>query len=253
MAHIGQPPELEAADRAGDRSTWHPAARGMDEHRCVPHPRHRNTCLQDWARGKDWFGRWMPEPSDIPNVFLGTYPDDPQWSAATGTIANRDKHRGRPMPDGLTLTSAGYAGTGSSRDASADTETTGWIPSRRLHDLLLPLTHATDFAWSDASGTAIHDPSATADGPATLVTRRDLVPRLTSAGLTLFWTVLIGNELNNTDPLSHLDSDYRWVSASASYLFSDDTITLISADATRCVPGPEAERNLKWTPRNTDH
>jgi hypothetical protein len=44
----------------------------------------------------------------------------------------------------------------------------------------------------------------------------------------------------------------RWVSASASYLFRDDTINLISAAATRCAPGPEPERNLKWTPRKTD-
>ena len=82
--------------------------------------------------------------------------------------------------------------------------------------------------------------------------RRDLPPQLTSAGLTLFWTVLIGNELHNTNPLSHPRSEYRWVSASASYLFSDDTIKLISAAATRCAPGPKTERNLKWAPRNTD-
>ena len=83
--------------------------------------------------------------------------------------------------------------------------------------------------------------------------RRDLLPQLTSAGLTLFWTVLIGNELHNTNPHSHPGSEYRWVSASATYLFSDDTINLISAAATRCAPGPKPERNLKWTPRKTDH
>jgi hypothetical protein len=172
---------------------------------------------------------------------------------ARGTITHWDTRRSGPMPEGLTLTTAGYAGTGTSRDASADAETTGWVPSRRLHDILLPLTHGTDFVWSDAYGTAIHDPSTTASGPATLAMRRDLLPRLTSAGLTLFWTVLIGNELHSTDPLSHPGSDYRWVSASASYLFSDDTITLISAAAARCAPGPETERNLTWTPRLTDH
>ena len=82
--------------------------------------------------------------------------------------------------------------------------------------------------------------------------RRDLLPRLTSAGLTLFWTVLIGNELHNTDPHSHPGSDYRWVSASASYLFSDDTINLISAAATRCAPGPETEHSVKWKPGQSE-
>ena len=194
--------------------------------------------LRNWARDKDWSGRWMPEAPDIPNVLLGAYPDDPQWSAADGSIPHWDTRRGGPMPEGLTLTAARYAGTGTSRDASADAETTGWVPSRRLHDVL-GLTHAADFAWNDASGTAIHDPSATSGGPPTLAMRRDLLPQLTSAGLTLFWTVLIGNELHNTNPHSHPGSEYRWVSASATYLFSDDTINLISADATRCAPGPK--------------
>jgi hypothetical protein len=207
--------------------------------------------LRNWARGKDWFGRWMPEAPDIPNVLLGAYPDDPQWSAADGSIDRWDTHRGGPMPERLTLTAAAYAGTGTSRDASADAETTGWVPSRRLHDVL-GVTHGLDFAWYDASGTAIQDPSATSGGPATLAIRRDLLPRLTSAGLTLFWTVLIGNELHNTNPVSHPGSDYRWVSASASYLYSGDTISLISAAATRCAPGPKTERTLKCAPRSTD-
>ena len=77
--------------------------------------------------------------------------------------------------------------------------------------------------------------------------RRDLLLQLTSAGLTLFWTVLIGDELNNTDPVAHPGSEYRWVSASASYFLGDGTVNLISADAARCAPGPETERTLKWT------
>ena len=117
---------------------------------------------------------------------------------------------------------------------------------------MLGLAHGTDFAWNDASGTAIRDPSTTSGGPAALIMRRDLLPRLTSAGLTLFWTVLIGNELSNTDFLSHPGSEYRWISASASYLFSDDMINLIGAAAARYAPGPKLERKLNWVPRKTD-
>jgi hypothetical protein len=188
--------------------------------------------LRDWVQQKDWLGRWMPEPPDIHNVLLGAYSHDPQWSEADGSIAHWDAHHGGPMPQGLTLTAASYGGTGTSRDASADAETTGWTPSRRLHDAL-GLTHRADFAWDDASGTAVADLSATADGPAVLAMRRDLLPRLTSTGLTLFWTVLIGNELNNTDFLDRPGSEYRWVSAGASYILSNDTINLISAAAAR--------------------
>ena len=117
---------------------------------------------------------------------------------------------------------------------------------------MLSLTNGVDFAWSDASGTAIHDPSAASGGPATLAMRRDLLPKLTSAGLTLFWTVLIGNELNNTDPISRPGNEYRWVSASASYILSNDSVNLISAAAARYAPGPEIDHKLVWTPRKTD-
>lgn len=208
------------------------------------------SALREWAQGKDWHGRWMPEGPEIPNVLLGAYPDDPQWYAADGSIEHWNTHRG-PMPEGLTLTAAGYAGTGTSRDASTHAETTGWVPSRRLNDAL-GLTHGKDFTWNDASGTAIQDPSPTAGGPTTLIMRYDLLPQLTGAGLSLFWTVLIGNELNNTDITSHPGSEYRWVSASASYVLSEGTINLISANAARYAPGPRTERTLNWTPRQTD-
>lgn len=207
--------------------------------------------LRGWARDKDWLGRWMPEGPEISNVLLGAYPDDPQWSPADGSIEHWNAHRGGPMPEGLALTAAGYAGTGTLRDTSAGSETTGWVPSRRLHDVL-GLDHGADFAWNDASGTAIQDPSATAGGPATLAMRRDLLPQLTTAGLTLFWTVLIGNELNSTDLVSHSGSEYRWVNASASYALSEGTVNLISANAARYAPGPETERTLNWTPRQAD-
>jgi len=230
--------------------TWRRRASLFQSHR-VSRVRHRNPRPAELGTGQGLVRAVDARRPRHPNVLLGAYPDDPQWSAADGSITHWDTRHGGPMPEGLTLTAAGYGGTGTSRDASADAETTGWVPSRRLHDVL-GLTHGADFAWNDASGTAIHDPSTTSGGPATLAMRRDLLPQLTSAGLTLFWTVLIGNELNNTDFLSHPGSEYRWVSASASYHLSDDTIRLISAAATRCAPGPKTERNLKWAPRKTD-
>ena len=209
------------------------------------------AAVQAWALGKDWSGRWMPEAPEITNALLGAYPDDPQWSEADGSIPRWDTRRGGPMPEGLTLPVAGYAGTGTSRDASAGTQTTGWLPSTRMQNTL-GLTHAADFTWNDASGTAICDPSTTSGGPATLTMRRDLLPRLTSGGLTLFWTVLIANEVHDTNPLSHPGSDYRWVNASASYALREGAIELIGAVATRFAPGPTVERELAWTPRKTD-
>ena len=85
--------------------------------------------LRTWAQGKDWFGRWMPEAPEIPNLLLSAYPDDPQWSAADGSITRWNTGRGRPLPEGLTLTAARYGGTGTSRDTSPHAETAGWAPA----------------------------------------------------------------------------------------------------------------------------
>ena len=81
--------------------------------------------------------------------------------------------------------------------------------------------------------------------------RRDLVPQLTAAGLTIFWTVLIGNELNRSDFMSP-GNDYRWISASASYILNADRVEQVGAAATRYRPGPEAERELEWITRKTE-
>jgi hypothetical protein len=75
--------------------------------------------------------------------------------------------------------------------------------------------------------------------------RRDLVSRLADAGLTIFWTVLIGNELHRTDHMPPGD-DYRWVSASASYILDGDRVEQVGATAIRCRPGPTTEYEIEW-------
>jgi hypothetical protein len=237
------PPETEALGIPRRESWMHVTAYVV--------PVSATRALKGWARGRDWSGRRMPEVPNINNVLLGSYLDDPQWAEADGSIPYWDETRYGKMPEGLAFAVAQYGGVGS-RDTSADAETTGWVPSRRLHDAL-GLAHGVDLSWYDASGTVtVRDPSAINHGPSTLVMRRDLLPRLTAAGLTLFWTVAISSELHSTDPISHPGSDYRWVGGSASYLLEDSTITLISATAAFYKPGPKSEHSVKWALRQSD-
>jgi hypothetical protein len=81
--------------------------------------------------------------------------------------------------------------------------------------------------------------------------RRDLVSRLTDAGLTIFWTVLIGNELRRSD-IMRPDDEYRWVSASASYILNADRVEQVGGIAVRYRPGPTTERQLNWTTRSAE-
>ena len=203
-----------------------------------------------WAKGKDWFGRWMPEMAEPHNVLLGGHPDDPEWSAADGSVDWWDMRAGGPKPADLLNCGGWYGGTGTSRDASAEDETHGYVPSRRLFDVL-DLSRGVDFSWRDTLGSAVCDPSVLTGGPAALVMRRDLVSRLTDAGLTLFWTALIGNELHRNDYRVPGD-DYRWVSASASYILRADRVEQVAATAARYMPGPTVERVLTWAPRQVE-
>lgn len=230
------PPEIEAL-HAPRLVTW------MQLHAYLI-PISEARALSEWASGKDWFGRWMPEIAEAHNVLLGAHPDDPQWSAADGSIESWDLRAGGPQPTELLQCAAWYGGTGTSRDASAEEETTGYVPSRRLSDVL-GLSGGVDFTWNDASGVAVHDPSVVLGGPGTLAMRRDLVLLLADAGLTIFWTVLVGNELHRTDGMPPSD-DYRWVSASASYILKAGRVQQVGAIAVRCAPGPTTEHEFEW-------
>lgn len=203
--------------------------------------------LAEWAKGKDWFGRWMPDIAEAHNVLLGSFPDDPEWEAAAGTVDWYEARAHGPQPAELWQCAAWYGGTGTSRDASAEEETRGYVPTRPLVDVLR-LSKGVDFTWHDSSGLAVHDPSVVLGGPETLVMRRDLVPRLHEAGKTLFWTVLVGNELHRRDHMAPGD-DYRWVSASASYILNGDRIEQVHALARRCRPGPATEYQIEWATR----
>jgi hypothetical protein len=205
------------------------------------------TALRRWAKGKDWSEQRIPESADAHNVLFGAHPDDPEWSAADGRVDWGGLSVGGPPSTELLHCVAWYGGTGTSRDASAEDETRGYVPSRRLFDVL-GLSRGVDFNWNDSSGIAVLDPSVVVGGPAALVMRRDLVPRLADAGLTIFWTVLISNELHRTDH-SMPGDEYRWVSASSSYVLKADRIELVGARAVRCRPGPHTERRLRWNPR----
>jgi hypothetical protein len=143
-----------------------------------------------------------------------------------------------------------YGGTGTGRDASASAETSGFVPTRAVVEML-GLSNGRDFRWQGADGLAVQDPSAAMGGPGSLLLQRDLAARLrVEGGMTVFWTVLVGRELHQPD--HRPADDYRWVSASASYVLEDDTVRKVHSVATRCRPGPATELEVAWPVRATD-
>ncbi|HVF13823.1 MAG TPA: hypothetical protein VM942_04440 [Acidimicrobiales bacterium] len=232
------PPEVRA-QRGPQLDVW------MQLHAYLV-PEGDGVALATWASGKDWFGQWMPGIAEPHNLLLGAHPDDPEWGGADGSVNWWELEAGEPPPADLLQCAAWYGGTGTSRDASAEEETAGYVPSRRLFDVL-SLSPGVDFTWRDASGgVGVCDPSVVLGGPGTLAMRRDLLPRLAEGGWTIFWTVLIGKELRRGD-FAPPGDDYRWISASASYILNGDRIEQVGATAVRCQPGPSTtEREVGW-------
>jgi hypothetical protein len=209
-------------------------------------PRSEADKLLEWAKGKAWDDLWMPQSAEASNVLLGGYPDDPEWAGPETELDSWEAARSGSLPTRLAHCASWYGGTGTSRDASAEDETRGHVPSRTLFDIL-GLAKGVDFSWSDPSGIAVWDPSVITGGPSSLVMRRDLLAKLAAAGFTIFWTALVQKELHRND-FGVPGDDYRWITASASYILSGEQIELVGARAVRCQPGPKTEHTLDWAP-----
>jgi hypothetical protein len=233
------PPEV-AVMRGEQRSVWMQIHGYLVRSDQVPQ-------LEEWCKDKDWFGRWMPDVLDVHNTLLAAHPDGAGWDAADG---DHDWFDGRDgaKPADFQQCAARYSGTGGSREASAEDETRGYVPSRALATAL-GLRRCGDFLWMDEVGLAVQDPSVRTGGTATLAVRRDLVGSLANSGLTLFWTVLTGSELHGDDIP---DDDYRWVSASASYVLEGEQVKKIHGVANQVSPGSKIEKSLPWAVRSTD-
>jgi hypothetical protein len=206
--------------------------------------------IKQWAAGKDWDGHWMPENAEVHSRLLGAHPASPDWDWADGNSEPRGPHD-QPMPTEFTQCVGWYGGTGTSRESTGLGEPTGYVPSRRLYDLL-ELQRGLDFTWANPAGVAVYSPSNQLHEPQTCLMRRDLSQHLANAGFTLFWTVLLNKQRHDHD-YGRPDDDYRWISASASYILSGGAVERIDAIATIRSAGPHGRRTaIPWRIRTTD-
>ena len=214
-------------------------------------PRTSVDYLKSWAKNRDWDGRWMPDIAELANLLLGDHPNSHQWDEAAGPVKEWELCTdGIVEPVKLVQCGAWYAGTGTDRDASAVQETQGFVPSRTLFDLL-SLEHGVDFVWKNDAGVSVLDPAVFNGGSNVLLLKRGHFQRIKKSGFALFWTVLVGHEhsaLGHGAP----GDDYRWISASASYVLIDDTLEKICAQAGQYAPGPYKEYDLEWHTKNSE-
>lgn len=207
------------------------------------------AAVRKWAaedRGKDYDGRWMPEEGEVITYLLGTHPDSPDWDYVNGEVESGQGDHAPPPTATLQVPFGHYGGTGTGRDTTGNV--TGYVPSRALTNLL-SLNRGRDFAWTDADGLAVVDPTVGMDGPSVLLMRRDLAGALHGNDLTLMWTVLLNKERLDHD-YRGANADTRWVSASATYVLEDGSVALISSVATHRKAGDFMGAPVAWSLRS---
>ena len=148
----------------------------------------------DWAKDVDFWGRWMPESSEIYNMFLGEY----GWSPAFRYF-NQPYYGiygwtnpGENCPTSVRPVLFEYNVGAQGFDCSVDESYTLRLPD---HDIVKQLglkwtRQGANFVDKDGR-LAAFDPTAHEDGPTALLIREDLLKQyLSNEGLALCWTIL---------------------------------------------------------------
>lgn len=200
--------------------------------------------VAEWALGRHWMGRWMPESVEFHGLLLGDHPRHHTWRSAE---AERDtRYSGHEAPPAtLDVTATWY--TGIEGDSSTANRVSGLLPTEALVDAL-GLRRAGDFQWrsTTSADTVMFDPITIGTGHHFLLGRYDDVRRLLrDNGFTLMWTVLAEKNIMTSD--HWLDRDPTpWLELSASYLLRNDGVGVIHSLAQLTTRGPEIVEHLQW-------
>ena len=147
-----------------------------------------------WAMEVDFLGRWMPEPRDEIDTFLGEHVWAPAFMAGIGVNAEDPipvEHESRICPTDVRITASAYLSEANGYDCSVEQSHSFLVP----YPLLVRgmelrwLGNSADFFDSEGS-LAAFDPDPTGSD-ASLLVREDLLAQfLEGQRLALVWTVL---------------------------------------------------------------
>jgi hypothetical protein len=171
-----------------------------------------------WAETVHFWGRWMPDPPEIYQMFLGEH----SWSAASRYF--QKSYDGWIQPDHgcpLKLKTAviEYRREGSTFDCSVDEGYTLRLPGPDLMNGLSLQWRAPGATYVNSRGECVaFDPTAQDDGPtALLIDEQTLYDFLNREGLAVCWAVLGEKRVMGPGLTSH---EYASVEISGAYLLT---------------------------------
>ena len=169
-----------------------------------------------WAKKRDFMGRWMPKPRDIYHGFLG----ECYWSPAFQSEIEEESMawqvgRSAKIPCEVVVTAFDHLTESSGLDCSLDDSVRVALPVPMITQGMGLRMSAQEGDLVDSTGRVIaKDPSVTERGPGALLVRREEFLRFLQAqDLELVWTLL--SEKRRIG--GHGDDSLGWLQTSGAY------------------------------------
>ena len=191
-----------------------------------------------WARGVDFWGRWMPRPPDVltSDMFLGEFAWSPVFRFYTDSIDSYYRNDGWSNAGGrcpvqVLPTSFHYLAESSTLDCSVDDGYSLYLPNATVIEAIGLKWTGVGADFIDKQGRlAAFDPTAHEDGANALLIREDVLSQfLAENDLALCWTV-VGEKIIVSE--SHRNSQsLKFRKLTGAFLLTDDGIKRIHQES----------------------
>lgn len=183
------PPERDRFDEAQSEVWFKPLAYLVRESEV--------SALSEWAREQDLYGRRMPEPGDMHDLYLGEYCWSPAAEYYRSTYSDGKHWNMRSTPVPIHIPTTEYVQGFSSHDTSYEEGGTIRLPSCLLREKMELRWSGTESRFIDDSGEVrAFDPRSVEGGPSTcLVEAESLIDMLDREDMAIFWTLVGGKRI----------------------------------------------------------
>ncbi|MFC2146103.1 AVAST type 2 anti-phage system protein Avs2 [Acidobacteriota bacterium] len=185
--------------------------------------------LFKWAKNQNFMGRWMPEYSELHDVFLGEF----FWAPAFQYHGNSNNHhegwtkwpRGgdKRIPREVLVSAVKYVQETPTYDCSIDDTISIYLPTKWLADnMKLQWNGIEGHFFNDKGNLIAFDPSVTSVGPGALLINRDAFMKfLDENGYDILWTILGEKEIIGG---GFSDEDWKGLEISGAYRILENKV-----------------------------
>jgi Cdc6-like AAA superfamily ATPase len=165
----------------------------------------------NWAKTKDFFGRWMPESHENTRIFIGEFFWSPAFNFHNKPYYNHDGWtKGRKgeheIPVPVLVTTDGYLQESGCYDCSVRENVNLYLPTKTIVDEMSLCWNGREGEWYNPNNNLVtFDPSLRVKGPGCLLISKDTFREyLDKKGYDILWTILgeknmIGGSMRHED------------------------------------------------------